>query len=417
MLGYDEDVLFQIDRPELKAAATPALLARGCVNAIGLDGIKAEAGARWDKTRENVTARLEAILRQKLGPNDFFAPLSETSYLITMPSADAEDAQITCLRVAHELYSESLGQFDLGTIPISQVREGEGGSILLNPVPRENVMFLAERAGIPTGQPSVPSIRFVAHGADRHLGEASPQYYPTWDSRNEAVTGYYCAASQVSFLHAPKEMVSIADLSAKERTHVELSCLYKGVATLAKALENRERFLMTFPVSFDTLGSPVGRMDFSSACRELPSEFRQYILFEITDIPFGAPHSRMAELTTALRPFAKAVIAQVPHGTRTYASFQGIGLQAIAMTLQKQKMSEYDLREELRRLVHAAKRMNLTTLLSGVASPVVLKLAQETGIHFIRGPLIGGGAESPRAMWRLTWREVARGAQDASSAA
>lgn len=410
--------MFQIDRPELKAAASPALLARGCVNAIGLDGIKAEAGARWEKTRENVTARLEAILRQKLGPNDFFAPLSETAYLVTMPSADAEDAQITCLRVAHELYTESLGQFDLGTIAISTAQSGEGDSIVLNPVSRENVVFLAGRAGLPTGDlPSVPAIRFVPHGADRHLVDAPPQFVPTWDSRNEAVTGYYCAHSHVSFLHAPSEQVAVCDLSAKERAHVELSGLYKGVGVLAKHLEKGERFLMTFPVSFDTLGSPVARMDFSSACRELPSEFRQYILFELIDIPFGAPHSRLAELATTLRPFSKAVIAHVPHGTRTYASFQGIGLQAIGMNVPKQRMSEYDLREELRRLVHAAKRMNLTTLVANVNSPTALKLARETGIHFVRGPVIGAAADSPRPMWRLTWREVARSAVDTSTAA
>jgi len=413
--------LFQIDRPELKAAASPALLARGCVCAIGLDGIKAEAGGRWEKLRENVHTRLEALLRQKLGPNDFFAPLSESAYLVTMPSADAEDAQVTCLRVAHELHTEYLGQFDLGALAISSAAPGEGDSIVLNPVARENIVFLAERAGIadPSLRPPVPSIRFAYNPNERHVLESPPAFHPTWDSRNEAVTGYYCGPSTITFAHAPSEPVAFADLNAKERARVELSCLYQGVGVLARHLERGERFLMTFSVSFETLGSPVARMDFGSACRELPSDFRQYILFELAGIPAGAPQSRLAELITALRPFAKAVFAQVPVGTRSYAPFQGIGLQAIGLTVPaaRPKAPEYDMREELRRLSHAAKQANLTTLLAGISTPTLVKFAHETSIQFLRGPLIGPPVAAPQSMWRLTWRDVARAATESAAAA
>ncbi|MGH9551698.1 MAG: hypothetical protein ACRD3W_20095, partial [Terriglobales bacterium] len=103
---------------ELRSAATPQLLERGCVNVIGFDTVKEHAGARWAKLRESVVSRLEGMLRHSLGPTDFFAPLTDSSYLITMPSAEAQDVSVVCLRVAYELHRSLLGHCDLGQIQV-----------------------------------------------------------------------------------------------------------------------------------------------------------------------------------------------------------------------------------------------------------------------------------------------------------
>jgi hypothetical protein len=63
----------RIIKPELKFVASPALLGRGCVIVIGLEAIRDEAGARWDKTRHAIYLNLESFLRQKLGGTDYFS--------------------------------------------------------------------------------------------------------------------------------------------------------------------------------------------------------------------------------------------------------------------------------------------------------------------------------------------------------
>src|SRR5882762_10107479 len=115
------DAVARFDRPEVIAATDPALLERGCVNVIGLKPLRDRAGAGWPKLRSGIHSRLEAILKRHLGPADFFVPLNDEAYLVTMPAANSDQAKAACLRVASDLYNEYLGPSDLETITLYRV--------------------------------------------------------------------------------------------------------------------------------------------------------------------------------------------------------------------------------------------------------------------------------------------------------
>ncbi|MDE2631167.1 MAG: hypothetical protein KGM97_09275, partial [Alphaproteobacteria bacterium] len=121
---------------------------RGCVNVITLDALRQQAGSRWARIRDGVYARMEMLLRQKLGPTDFFARINENAYLVTMPSTDPEDVNVVCLRVAHDLYTSFLGQCDIGNIHVSTASDGGENTLALHPLPIERLAVLAEKAGI-----------------------------------------------------------------------------------------------------------------------------------------------------------------------------------------------------------------------------------------------------------------------------
>jgi len=123
-----------VERPDLKAAAAPTLLERGCVHVIGLEPLRHRAGARWEKIREGVHCRLEIILRKRLGPSDFFLPLDETSYLVTMPGAEGPDAQTACLGAAYELYESYLGECDIGSIMLYRAKKSADEGIAVDRV-------------------------------------------------------------------------------------------------------------------------------------------------------------------------------------------------------------------------------------------------------------------------------------------
>jgi hypothetical protein len=100
--------------PEVKRTSS-AMLARGGSSCfIGLGAIKRVAAARWEKVRPSIHQRLETILRQKLGPSDFFIQIDEVSYLVTIPGIEPEEAQVCCLRVAYELHTDLLGPCTIG---------------------------------------------------------------------------------------------------------------------------------------------------------------------------------------------------------------------------------------------------------------------------------------------------------------
>jgi hypothetical protein len=176
---------------------------------------------------------------------------------------------------------------------------------------------------------------------------------------------------------------------------------------LVRHLERGERFLMAFGVSFETLSSHTGRVEFTNACRELSSNFRQYIVMQLTDVPAGVPHSRLSDLVMTLRPFARAVMAEIPSSCRSYQAYEDIGLQAIGLNLARARLSPRELSDEIAKLTTGAKRLSASAFLWGVSDMGTLSSARH-GVHFMTGPVIAPVVSAPRPMTRLHWHEVMR---------
>jgi hypothetical protein len=232
------------------------------------------------------------------------------------------------------------------------------------------------------------------------------QFQPVWDARNEAITLYRCIPQPIA-IRQGSSVVALEDLAPKFRTKVELSCLHQGIATLARHLERGERFLMAFSVAYETVSSHTGRVEFTNACRELSSDFRQYIVMQLTDVPAGVPHSRLSDLVMTLRPFARAVMADIPSSCRSYAAYEDIGLQAIGLNLERAKLTPREASDEIAKLAAAAKRLSVSAFVWGVNDAGTLSGARH-GIHFVTGSAIAPVVSAPRPMTRLYWHEVLR---------
>jgi hypothetical protein len=396
--------VLQFDRPDLKAAASPALLARGCVHVIGLEALRHKAGSLWEKIRAGIHSRLEAILRQRLGPSDFFVPIEDIFYLVTMPSANAEDARIACLGAAFELYTGYFGQCDLAMVNLYRAVQAPADAIGIERIPTEQLKLLAERAGAINGMAKVRTEANCASVASE-AGVGTPvQFQPVWDARNEAITLYRCIPQPIA-VRGGSAAVALQDLAPKPRAKLELSCLQEGIVTLAKHLERGERFLMSFGVAYETLSSHTARVEFTNACRELSSNFRQYIVIQLTDVPAGAPRGRLSDFVITLKPYARAVMAEIPVGCRGYAAYDDIGLQAICLNLERARLAPRETADEIVKLTTAAKRHALSAFLAGVADAGTLQSARH-GMHFMTGPAIAPVVSAPRPMTRLYWHEL-----------
>ena len=161
--------------------------------------------------------------------------------------------------------------------------------------------------------------------------------------------------------------LSLDELKPQCRAEVELSCLQQGVAALATHLKRGERFMMAFQVCYDTLSSHFGRVQFTDACCELPSDFRQYLIIQLTDVPSGVPHSRLSDLVVVVKPYAKAVMCEIPEFWRNYADYGGLGLQAIGMNFDQSRLTRQQKAYALGKLITSAKQIGVSTFLTGVS--------------------------------------------------
>src|SRR5882672_4440589 len=177
-------VVLQFDRPDLKATASPELLERGCVHIIGLEALRDKAGPLWEKIRAGIHSRLETILRQRLGPADFFVSVDDVFYLVTMPTANTEDAQVACLGAAYELYTSYFGQCNLAMVNLYRAVQAPGETIGIERIPTEQLKLLAERAGATNGMAKARSEATQASVTTESNLDTKVQFQPVWDARN-----------------------------------------------------------------------------------------------------------------------------------------------------------------------------------------------------------------------------------------
>lgn len=393
--------------PELRIAASPALMQRGCVNLIRCDAIKAQAGARWDKIGGAVSAQLEALLRQKLGPSDFFAALDDSTFLVSMPSADAEAAQIACLRVAHELHTSFLGACKIGNLRITRAVAYHDDRLAAVDIDGEDLNRLAAKAGLPCDEEFLRA-RVPHNGTARKpsAGDGPPvfreMFAPMWDAQHEAVTAWRCVTVErpVPRPHDPTAIGFKLDLGAA------LSRIRVAAAALSRHLKVGDRFLIFVTVPYDVMCSPVGRMEIISACRGLSSALRPYLVFEIDDLPYGVPQSRLLELVGVLRPFCRAVAGQLPARISSYGIYQSAGLKAIGLSLSANGAATTEMNSEVFKLATAAKRLHILSFVLDAASEEAVAWSRSQGINFVSGPAVGALLPEPASVHRLKVTDI-----------
>lgn len=380
--------------PVLQIAASPALIERGCVQVIGLEEIRDEIGDRWEKRKETVWAHLEGLLSQKLGSTDFYVQIDDTSFLVSMPTAQEQEAQIFCLRVAHDLHESLLGRCDTETLRIARVLSVQDGEVQTAQVTGDVLNALAKRAGLggPGPAASLPQ-------PDKMENSSTPQvkfqhgYLPMWDAQKEAITTYLC----VSRLDQPAAETPGAH--AKLELALAISRICAATRCLTAHLAAGERFMMWIPLSYDVLSSAAGRMEIAGICRGLSSELRPYLIFMISDLPQGVPQSRLSELVGSLRPFCRGVAAQVPQRTINYSAYLGAGLQAIGLSIAGSVPAEMG--NDMARLYLAVKKQQIRTFVLDVPRGEWLQAARAVGIHLLSSPLIGACVQDPTPVRRL----------------
>jgi hypothetical protein len=381
--------------PILPIAASPELLLRGCVHVIELDGIKSEIGTRWDKYKESVWAHLEALLSQRLAATDFYTRIGETACLVSLPTAQEGEAQIFCLRVAQELQSSLLGRCDSTKLRIARAASVDGDAVQTLPIAGDQLSQLAIKAGLEKGAEVAQAGKIGTASCMPHGTQL--RYTPLWDAQKEAITAYRCAATPLASDNL------CGDARAKLALGSTVERIGEAARNLAGHLDAGDRFFLWLPVSYEVISAPVARMELTGLCRNLSAELRPYIVFEISDLPYGVPQSRLTDLVGSLRPFCRGVAATLPHRTASYSAYFGAGLAALGLSLSS---SGGEMGSEIFKLSIAAKRQHIMSYVLDVPQSDLLQAARGLGVNYLSGPLIGQGGDRPASVRRLAATEI-----------
>ncbi len=412
--------------PDIMATASPTLFAKGSVNVIGFDGIKIQAGDRWPRICDSVCARLESLLHASLGPGDFSARIDDAAYLVAMPSSDPSEVNIVCLRAVYNMYNYFLGQCSFSHIQIANASCGSDNTLVLSQLSDDQIVNLAKQAGIDaistpdrrSGTTVLPSLSTlngralngVTDVAVHHGVAPAPPglvvqhgFFPVWNASRSMLLTYICEPKAIQF---DGRRMQAAQLPTKERRELELYCFREGIEQYARSAAMYVRFLLGVEISFEVLGSPVGRRDVISICRSIPYEFRDFVVFLLTEVPPGVAQSRLSGMVTLLKPFGRRVSATIAPHMRISAAYQGIGLHSIGFDMRE--FSPYDpfLEDDGEWLGRTRKKLRLRSFLLSVSDMHTLDIARGNGIDYMCGPAILPICPEPFGIRRLSWNEI-----------
>jgi len=228
------------------------------------------------------------------------------------------------------------------------------------------------------------------------------KFVPIWDGPKEAITTYRCISS------VDREVSDNIGIDARFKFElgVTVSRIRHATQILTERLSIGERFLLWIPISYELISSPVGRMEITKVCRGLSAELRPYLIFEISDLPYGVPQSRMSDLVGSLRPFCRGVAAQLPARIANYGAYFGVGLQAIGLSLSAAATAGTEMGSEIFKLTVAAKKQNIKTFVLDVPNCELMLSARDLGVNLISSALIGAPLDTPATVKRLFARDI-----------
>jgi hypothetical protein len=369
----------------------------GATCIIGLNAIRRDAGEGWETLREGVTQQLETLLRQHLGPEDFFVPVGDVSYLVVLPAATPQDGLISCLHIAYELHNGLFGSCPVDRLNIAGATAVADDVLEMQALNRDELIALAQLAGL---QPQHAAAEL--HNALTAPCRIGLRFQPVWDAQRQVIRAYRCLPKG---LKRPAAGLPPAQL-AREMLEASLAVLRLSVATLERHMARQERFPLNLPLSFEMLSAPVARMEFVVACRQLPCTLRPYLGFTLTDLPPGVPQSRLSDLTGAIRSFAGVIAARLPPRLSAIEAFRNTGIKALGTGLAGVPPAQYG--AVIERLLAGTRKLELPAFLEDVPDVQVVRFAMERGVQWLSGTAIAAATDDPGPLQRLSAAELLR---------
>lgn len=376
----------------------------GSANVLSLEGLRRAAGDQWPKLREKVDERLDELLRQQLGPSDFFLSLDDMNRLIITPSLPRQDGLISCLRIAYDLNTGFLGRCSVDQLTVQPAIAVRDDLIEVDSIARDLVLELAGSAelgltkdeGAEQGQGLYPS---------DHSPETALQvvYAPVWDALHQVIRAYSCQPLVSGMVFGPEN----PQQHMHELTQVTLNVLKISAGQLRQLLQHGERVLLSVPVSYLVINNPLARMKFLAECRALDAELRPYLVFSVKDLPAGIPQSRVAEVVTILQAFCGGITvrAAVRSGQRL-AAFRNAGVRGLGISLRGLVPEEYE--REIGILTSEAKRAGVPSFVTHINDGFALNLALARGVQWLTGAVIAQPVSVPGPLKSLSREQLLR---------
>ncbi len=418
----------------------------GTMQLIGLDGLKARLGDKWQESAERVFTVVENVLRRRLDVTDAHYRVGTDTFLVLFTRLDRRAAGFKAKVIADEIEKLVLGEVPEGSgisvlsavaevdrsiilqkihsLPelVQYVREAAEAEALHpvqpSPAPGEVLLF-DDEPPLPAGTlpaetslltnpvatgagPDLADLDQPLSGLFQHktmaafLKECRAGFYPAYSIKRQAFSPYLAIA-----LHDPSGQPAhlvqdpLVDDADDLPFQIDRYVLTSALLGLHRMLSIGGRGLVVANVGYNTLAVPRLREAYFTRLREIPSVVAKYIGFALHDIPVGTPASRIAEIMAYLQPFGGTRLLQLAADFRLVDLYADTGCHAFTTSLS---LGDSDPVRRQQTLANFAKRVHLhhmESVLSDVDRQEGITIGTSAGFTYLIGKAVAGLIDTP----------------------
>lgn len=414
----DDGQMDQLRRNARQILAEGKPITAGCIHLIGLSEIRDSMGPRWDAAKERVHHYAHRVLERMLSPGDLWFRHGESDYVVVFARLDKTAAQLVCGKIVATLHESLLGNNDFSRIRVTTAVLQIDGEVLMETTRLDDLLARAaaearagaaqapetagrtgsadplddevpiRRLSLPQHPPPPPSVVF------RPYFDAKKKVISTYVCRPGQDTEHYLASKRTGDLHWERAVVGL-----------DHEALATAVEVYADLYANKFRYAQTIPIHYDTLAVLRHRRNYIEQCRMIPAYLTNFLAFELQNLPIGIPYGRLSEIVAMLRPFCRAVIAQLPEEAVDLVAYSQAGIKGVGTVIDPMA-SEVQAADQLHAFGIAVRKAGLFAYVDGVRSAAMLRAAEDSGILYIAGPVVGPDADVPEHVHRCTEREM-----------
>ena len=422
-------------------SAQPACMI-GRLNLIGLHQLRDALGKRWEHVQGRVHEKVQSILHKNLAREDVFVRRSDVEYMVCHANLSDHQARMKSIQIAQEIMSFFLGTTELENVSIRTAVASADGSVKFEALTFDDISHdqetldalakaataqTAEKKGAVTTTASASSIDIAKIGLSSTITDlASVNRLDYCDFLFRSVSN---AKQNVLMAHhiLPRfshdllgertgYLQTRSILKEDEKHALDFLILAEAVDVCAELISNLFMTLVIIPLDFETATSPRLREKYLAICRQIPTKIREMIVFQIYDLPDGAPSSRVQSVVQTLKPFCRHIFVSVGIEKQNYRNFENTGLDAICLIPPRNFNAQEPalMSKRLLQLVMQCKATAMIPCLEDVSDIAMLKLGVDAGVIFAAGDVISKPSFAPGHMARCTFKDIV--AQNAAAA-
>jgi hypothetical protein len=397
------------------------LVSAARVQLLGLDLIREQLGAEWEKFGEKAKGHIERTLSQRLSQVDMFECVGELRYAIVFASLPEDEAKAKIALIASEIWRKLFGDAEpprgvaIDTVVIQvdgSTRVGAIVDLIDDQQPADS--NFADR---PDRQPPAGGLSKQGNRtAELTLRQQSPTwqatYRPIWDVEKEVVVAFRFTPMATSesgeVLIDHEAIVELQPGTNIRRRFARADRLFIQSVSDGLKHEGRRpsRCLIICPVHYETFATRDDQRIFLGLIRELPQSFRADLILELVGVPEGSPQARLVQIVPALKHLVRDVYCRAWDNLWWFSDLAESGIAAVGFDVGELALSEKSVFERMPRFAAAVSNSGLRSYAMGIDRLSLATHAVCSGLSYVAGDAIMASTSKIEYVFRYGPRDL-----------